>query len=188
MKNTTEITFILTLALLSTTLNAQSEQRGSHHGHHSQYAGQQNRTIKSFSEQDIITLKNGGGWGFAKAAELNGFPGPAHVLELKDKLKLSEEQLKQTEKLHSRMKQEAIQLGKEYIALEKKLDEGFRNKTIDKPAMQKLLTKIATVRSQLRYTHLQTHLDMTTILNRHQIMKYNHLRGYNRQILEKTQH
>ncbi len=179
-----KVSVILALILLPTNLYAQNEQnkqnehRGSHHGHQSEYAGQQNRSIKSLSKKDVTTLKNGGGWGFAKAAELNGIPGPAHVLELKEKLDLSETQLKQTKELHAKMKKEAMLLGKEYIGLEKELEDGFRNKSIDKPAMQKLLTKIATVRSRLRYTHLQTHLDMAKILSKHQIMRYNQLRGY----------
>ena len=47
--------------------------------HASAYAGQQSRAIKSLSEQDVDDLLAGRGAGFAKAAELNGYPGPAHV-------------------------------------------------------------------------------------------------------------
>ena len=46
------------------------------------YAGQRQRSIKALSESDITGLRSGNGAGFAKAAELNGYPGPAHVLEL----------------------------------------------------------------------------------------------------------
>jgi hypothetical protein len=48
------------------------------------YAGQQNRTIKALSDEDIVGLLKGDGMGFAKAAELNGYPGPKHVLDLGD--------------------------------------------------------------------------------------------------------
>ena len=37
----------------------------------SPYAGQETRTVKSFSPEDIAELRRGGGWGLAKAAELN---------------------------------------------------------------------------------------------------------------------
>ena len=46
------------------------------------YAGQQARAIKSLSDEDIAALLKGEGMGMAAAAELNGYPGPAHVLQL----------------------------------------------------------------------------------------------------------
>lgn len=55
----------------------------SEHSHKSKYVGQEKREIKSLSETDIEELRNGRGWGLAKAAELNGLPGPAHLLEMK---------------------------------------------------------------------------------------------------------
>jgi hypothetical protein len=59
---------------------------------HSPYAGMQTRTIKALSEQQIADLKAGRGMGLVLPAELNGYPGPAHVLELSDQLGLSAEQ------------------------------------------------------------------------------------------------
>ena len=55
----------------------------------SPYAGMQARSIKALSEQQIADLKAGRGMGLALAAELNGYPGPAHVLEVADQLGLS---------------------------------------------------------------------------------------------------
>ena len=46
------------------------------------YAGLQARQIKSLSEQQVADLKAGRGMGMALAAELNGYPGPAHVLRM----------------------------------------------------------------------------------------------------------
>ena len=54
---------------------------------HGPYAGEQQRAIKSLSEKDIADLQAGQGMGLAKAAELNGYPGPAHVLEHADALR-----------------------------------------------------------------------------------------------------
>jgi hypothetical protein len=64
---------------------AQHDQHGAHAqpGPAMPYAGQDARDIKSLSAEDIAELRRGGGWGFAKSAELNGMPGPAHLLELK---------------------------------------------------------------------------------------------------------
>ena len=46
------------------------------------YAGYQQRPIKALSEQQIADLRAGRGMGLALAAELNGYPGPVHVLAL----------------------------------------------------------------------------------------------------------
>ena len=48
----------------------------SHHGHHqaSPYAGEQTRDINALSQEDVDELLRGGGWGLAKAAEMNGMP------------------------------------------------------------------------------------------------------------------
>jgi hypothetical protein len=57
--------------------------------------GQQTRTIKALSDDsddDIAALLKGEGMGMAKAAELNDYPGPAHVLTLALELKLTENQ------------------------------------------------------------------------------------------------
>ena len=54
------------------------------------YAGQQARSIKSLSAEDVAALLKGEGMGMAKAAELNGYPGPVHVLTLADELRLTE--------------------------------------------------------------------------------------------------
>ena len=59
----------------------------------SPYAGQQTREIKALSAQEIDDLLNARGMALAKAAELNGYPGPRHSLELADKLGFSPEQL-----------------------------------------------------------------------------------------------
>jgi len=44
------------------------------------YAGQEKRQISSLSQQDVDDLLGGKGWGLAKPAELNGYPGPAHEI------------------------------------------------------------------------------------------------------------
>ena len=77
-------TLALVLMLITTYTFAASD-----HSHKSKYAGEEKREIKSLSETDIEELKNGKGWGLAKAAELNGLPGPAHLLEMKEEINLS---------------------------------------------------------------------------------------------------
>ena len=68
------------------------------------------RPIKALSDQQVADLKAGRGMGLALAAELNGYPGPAHVLELSDKLGLTVEQRARVQQLFESMKQEALPL------------------------------------------------------------------------------
>ena len=93
------------------------------------YAGQQTRAIKSLSEQEVDDLLAGRGAGFAKAAELNGYPGPAHVLGSKEELKLSEAQLSATEALMAQHRATAQRLGKAVVGAERALDQAFGSHT-----------------------------------------------------------
>jgi len=148
------------------------------HFYKSKYAGEEKREIKSLSETDIEELKNGKGWGLAKAAELNGLPGPAHLLEMKDEIELSAKQVRAIEDLYKKMKQEAVPLGLELIELERELNNHFANRTITYELLSILLERIAQVQKKLRYVHLSTHLKTPNILTPEQIALYNKLRGY----------
>ena len=63
---------------------------------HSTYVGQERREIKSLSSEDIEGYLTGQGMGFAKAAELNHYPGPKHVLQLAEELRLSKGEVEKT--------------------------------------------------------------------------------------------
>ena len=67
----------------------------------SKYVGEEYRKIKSLSPDDVEELTKGGGWGLAKAAELNGIPGPAHILEMEDKINLTDEQKNKIQKIYN---------------------------------------------------------------------------------------
>jgi len=69
----------------------------------SSYAGQEQRAIKALSPQDVKMYLEGHGMGFAKAAELNHYPGPRHVLDLATELKLSHEQFTRTQQVFDTM-------------------------------------------------------------------------------------
>src|ERR1700730_17007090 len=95
------------------------------------YAGMQARTIKALSQEQVSDLSAGRGMGLALAAELNGYPGPAHVLELADKLELSPDQRTRVKTLFDSMKQEALPLGAKLIEQEADLDRPFANHTVN---------------------------------------------------------
>ncbi len=165
----------LALALAPAPAAAQQHQGGKHT---SKYAGQESRAIKGLSPDDIAELRRGGGWGLAKAAELNGMPGPVHLLEMKSEVGLDSAQLAAIQALYDNMKALAMAQGERLIALELALEKHFQQRTIDDTVLRASLAKIAEARRELRYIHLATHLKTPNILTPHQIKKYNSLRGY----------
>jgi hypothetical protein len=91
-----------------------------------QYAGEETREIKSLSQSEIADLLSGRGMGLARAAELNGYPGPMHVLELASQLKLSGSQEAKTREVFSRMQASAKELGAQLVDAERSLDLLFK--------------------------------------------------------------
>lgn len=142
------------------------------------YAGQQNRAIKALSEDDIAELRRGGGWGLAKPAELNGMPGPAHLLQMKDEIGLSADQVAQIQAIFDRMEAEAIAEGARLIDAEARLDAAFRDRTVTDESLKATLAESEAIRARLRYIHLSTHLMTPALLSADQIARYNELRGY----------
>jgi hypothetical protein len=146
---------------------------------HTPYAGQQHRIIKSFSAEDIHALKSGAGWGLAKPAELNGIPGPIHLLELQKELNLSEQQVDQIQAIWADMNQQAKQYGYDYLAAEEKLDQFFQSQQNNPTVLKELLDQSAIHLAKLRHIHLTAHLKAHPLLSEQQIKQYSHLRGYN---------
>jgi hypothetical protein len=144
----------------------------------SPYAGQQDRPIKALSTADVNDLMTGQGLGLAKAAELNGYPGPAHVLEHAAVLALSEQQRRATEALMHSHKSRARSLGAELVTAQRRLDEAFARKAIDPALLARLTAEIGSKQAQLREVHLRTHLDQTALLTSEQVRRYAELRGY----------
>lgn len=166
----------LILPMIAIAFTAQAS--GNQHTHTSKYVGQEQRAIKSLSPEDISELRRGGGWGLAKAAELNGVPGPAHLLELKDEIPIAAAQIEIIDEIFNRMKSQAIAQGEKLIGLEQQLEGYFKDRTATDAILHTSLGRIAEARSNLRYIHLATHLEMLEILSETQIAKYNTLRGY----------
>jgi len=144
----------------------------------SPYAGMQTRSIKALSGQQIDDLKAGRGMGLALAAELNGYPGPVHVLELSDRLALSPAQKEQIQKLFESMKAESTPIGAILIEQEGALDQQFASRSITPDALKEAVVKIGMTQAELRNAHLKYHLETAQILSPDQMKQYEELRGY----------
>jgi hypothetical protein len=148
------------------------------HGTPTPYAGLQNRPIKSLSENDIQELRRGGGWGLALPAELNGMPGPVHLLELKDKIPLSQEQVPKIQALIDDMRKAAIPAGERLIAAEALIEAAFAGGSVGEASLRRLVTDAESARTELRFIHLSQHYKAAQLLKPEQIKRYNVLRGY----------
>jgi Spy/CpxP family protein refolding chaperone len=138
----------------------------------------QARSIKALSDQQIADLGDGRGMGLALAAELNGYPGPSHVLELADTLDLSAEQRAEMRRLFDSMKAEARLLGAKLIEQEADLDRQFASRIITPESLKASTAAVAATQGMLRETHLKYHLSTGNILTASQMKKYAELRGY----------
>src|SRR3979411_1819956 len=121
------------------------------------YAGMQTRSIKALSDQQASDLREGRGMGLALAAELNGYPGPSHLLELADKLDLTAEQRSRVGELFNAMKQEAVPIGNRLLEQEAKLDNQFAGRAVNEESLEKSVSEIALTQGELRATHLKYH-------------------------------
>jgi hypothetical protein len=145
---------------------------------HSPYASQEKRTIKSLSDEDIEALFSGQGMGQAKAAELNHYPGPRHVLDLSEQLQLSETQRTETQQIYDRMHQDAVRLGALIVVKERQLDHLFATQAVKVDSLGSLTKEIAQLQGDLRLVHLRAHVEMKRLLSQEQVSKYDELRGY----------
>ena len=144
----------------------------------SPYVGQETRDIKALSPDDLNTYLGGKGAGFAKAAELNGYAGPAHVLELAAPLALTPEQRTRTEALFASMESRAKLLGRALVEEERKLDQLFATKAVTPELLNRSLNEIGALQAKVRAAHLEAHMTQVEILTPEQNARYSKLRGY----------
>lgn len=117
----------------------------------SPYAGMESRQIKSLSEADLEDLRMGRGWGLALAAELNGVPGPAHLLEMKEELALNAEQVFAIDVIFANMQTDAQVAGERLIEAEAAIEATFRHGGMTHDELRALIVTSATARAELRF-------------------------------------
>lgn len=153
----------------------------------SPYAGEERREIKALSPGQVDQLLDGAGMGLARAAELNGVPGPRHVLDMADQLELTDAQRAEIERIEDRMHEAAVRLGREILELEEALDRLFAvgpadpsevERLADPSEVERLAGRIGQRSGLLRAVHLLAHLETAVVLRPAQIRRYGVLRGY----------
>jgi hypothetical protein len=142
------------------------------------HAGFQSRSVKALSDQQIADLRAGRGMAMALPAELNGYPGPLHVIEQADALALTPMQVAGVQRLYDDMKVRAVALGERLIAQEAALDRQFASRAVTDATLAEATSAIGQTQAELRATHLQYHLRTMELLTSDQLRRYAAVRGY----------
>ena len=150
------------------------------------YAGLEQRTIKALSADAVDGHLKGYGLGYAKAAELNHYPGPAHLRELTEELGLSEDLLQKIIAIEEDMRAKAVKLGHKIVDLERQLDMMFAHAQAAPDLVTELSKKIGLLQGELRAVHLNAHLAVRPLLSDELVKRYDELRGYTGEETEDT--
>jgi hypothetical protein len=142
------------------------------------YTAMAERPVKGLSADDLASLRTGRGMGMALPAELNRYPGPAHVLENEAALALTPEQKREVQGQFEAMRTEAITLGERIIEREVALDTLFRSGKADAASIDAVTAELSSLYGQLRAVHLRTHLATRATLTESQLAAYQTVRGY----------
>ena len=119
---------------------------------------------------------DGRGFGLAFAADQNGYPGPMHVLELRDRLKLTADQEAKARDLMHAMFAESRPKSARLLEAEARLRRLFAERVADDAAVRAALAEVERARSEVRLVHLLTHLKTRDLLSEDQRRLYHETR------------
>jgi hypothetical protein len=134
--------------------------------------------VRGLSAQEYDDLQNGRGMGMARAAELNGYPGPRHVLDLRQELQLNVALGAEIEAVFHAMDAEARGLGADILAAEQALNVAFEEGAVSEEFVASRLEQLGALYGRLRSVHMRAHVAVRRLLTPEQVVKYNQLRGY----------
>ena len=121
-------------------------------------------------------VRDGRGFGMAFAADQQGYPGPMHVLELKEQLGLSSEQETRVRALMDAMFAESRPKGARLLEAEARLRTLFASGRADESAVRAATAEVERARAELRLVHLLTHLKTRDLLTDTQRRLYHEAR------------
>lgn len=122
------------------------------------------------------TVASGRGAGLAFAADQNGYPGPLHVLELKDRLKLTAEQDAKVQAMLAAMFAESKPKSARLLDAEAKLRQLFASGQANEAAVRAAVVEIEKARTEVRLVHLMFHLKTRDVLTDEQRRLYHETR------------
>jgi len=162
-------TIVATAGLLGTASSVSWGQHG--HGHDGGH-----QAAEACSAEFDKVVGEGRGFGLAFAADQNGYPGPLHVLELKDRLKLTADQEAKAQALLHAMFVESKPKSARLLEAEAKLRRLFADRSADDAAVRAAVAEVERARSEVRLVHLLTHLKTRELLTEDQRRIYHEAR------------
>jgi Spy/CpxP family protein refolding chaperone len=133
------------------------------------------RAQACLDEFDAV-VRDGRGFGMAFAADQQGYPGPMHVLELKERLRLSPEQQTRVRALMDAMFAESRPKGAQLLDAEARLRALFASGRADESAVRAATAEVERARAELRLVHLLAHLKTRDLLTDAQRRAYHEAR------------
>jgi|SRR5689334_4107612 Spy/CpxP family protein refolding chaperone len=137
---------------------------------------QAHRRVDAYLKEFDAVVADGRGFGLAFAADQQGYPGPLHVLELKDPLQLTPVQETRMRALYEAMLAEARPRAATLAAAEARLRRVFADGAADETALRAAVADTERARAELRLAHLRAHLAARDVLTDAQRRMYQHLR------------
>ncbi len=151
-------------------------QPGTMHDHSHQAGapgGTGHQRAEACAQEFETVVREGRGFGLAFAADQNGYPGPMHVLELKDRLALTREQQSRMQALMDGMFAQARPAGARLLEAEARLRALFvAEGRADEAAVRAVVVEVEKRRSEVRLVHLLTHLRTRDLLTDQQRAAY----------------
>jgi Spy/CpxP family protein refolding chaperone len=142
------------------------------------YTNRTSLAVKALTPEAIEEYKQAHGMGMAIPAELNGYPGPRHVLDMADELELTAEQKTRLKSIYDSMHDAAVPLGMQIIDRETQLDTSFASGAAKEETVAALTREIGELQGRLRNVHLSAHIATKALLTPHQVEMYVAARGY----------
>lgn len=121
-------------------------------------------------------IGEGRGFGMAFVADQQGYPGPLHVLELKDRLKLTPEQETKAQALLTAMFTESRPKSAQLLDAERRLRTLFVDGKADEAGVRSAVAEVERARSEVRVVHMLFHLKTRDLLSDDQRRVYHEAR------------
>ncbi|HET7873924.1 MAG TPA: Spy/CpxP family protein refolding chaperone [Methylomirabilota bacterium] len=162
----------ISLAIVVVALTAGGAM-AQHGGQQHSLQGQQ--AAKACIDEFNAVVGEGRGFGLAFVADQNGYPGPMHVLELKDRLKLTADQEAKTSALYAAVRAE-LPKSTRLLEAERKLERLFAERTASESAVRAAAAEVEHARTEVRLVHLLAHVRTRDLLTEEQRRIYHEAR------------
>jgi Spy/CpxP family protein refolding chaperone len=162
------------LAAALAVLPVHAQHQG--HGHAPGTASDGHLKAQACADEFDAVVRDGRGFGMAFAADRQGYPGPMHVLELKDRLGLDAVQEARVRALVHAMFSESRPKGARLLDAEARLRALFAAGTAGEAAVRAAVAEVERARADIRLVHLLAHLETRELLTESQRRAYQEVR------------